>query len=177
MAPRARLSGRAECHSIPSVRDLDNVQIVASFTTVIRPPVEVLREHGVNPTSQRVAVLSAVAVHPHSSADAIADVARRELGSISRQSVYDALTLLVESGILRRIQPIGSPALYESRVGDNHHHLICRECGAVADVDCAVGYRPCLEASDDHGFEIDEADVAYWGRCPECRTLAPSPKI
>lgn len=150
---------------------------MASFHAVIRPPVDVLREHGVNPTSQRVAVLSAVASNPHSSADAIADVARNDLGSISRQSVYDALTILVETGILRRIQPIGSPALYESRVGDNHHHLICRECGAVADVDCAVGYRPCLEAANDHGFEIDEADVAYWGRCPDCRTTAPTPTI
>lgn len=149
---------------------LDNVQIVAIFATVSRPPVQVLREHGVNPTAQRSAVLAAVAMNPHSSADEVAERARTDLGSISRQSVYDTLSLLVESGILRRIQPIGSPALYETRVGDNHHHIICRECAAVVDVDCAVGFRPCLEAADDHGFEIDEADVAYWGRCPACRT-------
>lgn len=151
--------------------------MVVSFTGVNRPPVDVLRERGVNPTAQRMAVLSAVAVHPHSSADAIAEIAREDLGSISRQSVYDALTLLVDSGILRRIQPVGSPALYESRVGDNHHHLICRDCGAVVDVDCAVGYRPCLEASDDHGFVDLEADVAYWGRCPDCRNAATSRTI
>lgn len=158
-------------------KDLDIVQIVASLTAVMRPSVEILREHGVNPTSQRAAVLAAVAAHPHSSADAIAEIAREDLGSISRQSVYDALALLVETGIVRRIQPIGSPALYESRVGDNHHHLICRECGAVVDVDCAVGFRPCLQAADDHGFDIDEADVAYWGRCPDCRTASPAHTI
>lgn len=149
---------------------MDNVQIAANFSVVIRPADEVLREHGVNPTAQRSAVLAAVAKNPHSSADEIAEHARTDLGSISRQSVYDALSLLVDSAILRRIQPIGSPALYETRVGDNHHHIICRECGVVVDVDCAVGFRPCLEAADDHGFEIDEADVAYWGRCPTCRT-------
>ena len=143
----------------------------AIFAVVMPHPVEILREHGVNPTAQRTAVLVAVSTHPHSSADAIADIARHDLGSISRPSVYDALSLLVESGIVRRIQPIGSPALYETRVGDNHHHLICRECGTVVDVDCAVGFRPCLVAADDHGFEIDEADVAYWGRCPECRDV------
>lgn len=142
----------------------------ATFGPVTRLPVEILREHGVNPTAQRSAVLGAVSLHPHSSADEIAEFARDDLGSISRQSVYDTLSLLVESGIVRRIQPIGSPALYETRVGDNHHHLICRECGTVVDVDCAVGFRPCLEAADDHGFDIDEADVAYWGRCPGCRS-------
>ena len=130
-----------------------------------------LRHLGVYVTPQRLAVMKAVDSHPHGTADVINEAARSEIGTISRQSVYDALSLLVERGCVRRIQPIGSPALYESRVGDNHHHLICRECGHVADVDCAVGYRPCLEASNHHGFEIDEAEVAYWGRCPDCQTI------
>lgn len=130
-----------------------------------------LRHLGVYVTPQRLAVMKAVTDHPHGTAEVINEAARTEIGTISRQSVYDALTLLVEKGCIRRIQPIGSPALYESRVGDNHHHLICRECSRVVDVDCAVGYRPCLEASNNNGFEIDEAEVAYWGRCADCRTL------
>lgn len=130
---------------------------------------EVLRGHGVTVTAQRLAVLAAVARLPHATADEVAESARTEIGSISRQSVYDTLGLLVESGLIRRIQPIGSPARYEDRVGDNHHHVICRDCGTLADVDCAVGSAPCLTASDDQGFVIDEADVAYWGRCPECQ--------
>lgn len=131
--------------------------------------VELLREHGVTATAQRVAVLTAVSRLPHSTADEVAEDARRAIGSISRQAVYDALGVLVEAGLVRRIQPIGSPARYEDRVGDNHHHVICRECGALADVDCAVGSAPCLTATDDRGFVIDEADVAYWGLCPECQ--------
>jgi Fur family ferric uptake transcriptional regulator len=99
-------------------------------------------------------------------------VVRGEIGAISRQSVYDALGLLVEKRLLRRIQPVGSPARFEDRVGDNHHHLICRMCGRVVDVDCAVGSAPCLTAADEQGFEIDEAEVAYWGRCPECAAQA-----
>lgn len=130
---------------------------------------EVLREHGVTVTAQRLAVLTAVSRLPHATADEVADVARAEIGSISRQSVYDTLGLLVEAGLVRRIQPLGSAARYEDRVGDNHHHVICRECGTLADVDCAVGTAPCLTASDDQGFVIDEADVAYWGRCPQCQ--------
>lgn len=130
---------------------------------------ELLRDHGVNVTAQRLAVLAAVSRLPHATADEVADFARTEIGSISRQSVYDTLGLLVETGLVRRIQPIGSPARYEDRVGDNHHHVICRDCGTLADVDCAVGSAPCLMASDDQGFVIDEADVAYWGRCPECQ--------
>ena len=129
---------------------------------------EVLRSHGLHVTAQRLAVMRAVTALPHSTADAVAEQAKSDIGAISRQSVYDALTLLTERGVIRRIQPIGSPALYESRVGDNHHHVICRECGAVADVDCAVGHRPCLTASETHGFIIDEAEVAYWGLCPTC---------
>jgi len=130
---------------------------------------EVLREHGVTVTAQRLAVLTAVSRLPHATADEVADAARAEIGSISRQSVYDTLGLLVEAGLVRRIQPLGSAARYEDRVGDNHHHVICRKCGTLADVDCAVGTAPCLTASDDQGFVIDEADVAYWGRCPQCQ--------
>ncbi|NNN08982.1 MAG: transcriptional repressor [Acidimicrobiaceae bacterium] len=128
-----------------------------------------LREHGIHATAQRLAVFAAVAQHPHVSADDVVEVARREIGTISRQAVYDALAVFVHQGLLRRIQPVGSPARYEDRVNDNHHHLICRICGDVVDVDCAVGSAPCLEASDDQGYEIDEADVAYWGRCPQCQ--------
>lgn len=139
---------------------------------------DVLRSHGLHVTPQRLAVLRAVSHRPHCTADDVSEAAKTDIGAISRQSVYDALSLLVDKGLIRRIQPIGSPALYESRVGDNHHHLICRDCGHIVDVDCAVGYRPCLEASDMNGFEIDEAEVAYWGRCPECRsTSRKEPKV
>jgi len=132
-------------------------------------PVAVLREHNLNVTAQRVAVLRAVSANPHTTADGVAEVVRDHLGTISKQSVYDTLGLLAERGLLRRIQPIGSPARYEDRVGDNHHHLACRDCGALVDVDCAVGAVPCLTASDDHGYDIDEAEVVYWGRCPQCQ--------
>jgi Fur family ferric uptake transcriptional regulator len=131
-------------------------------------PAEFLRQHGIQVTAQRLAVLKAVAAQPHLTADAIADASRAEIGAISLQSVYDALGLLVAEGLVRRIQPAGSPARFEARVGDNHHHLICRVCGRMADVDCAVGAAPCLTAADDRGYEIDEAEVIYWGRCPEC---------
>jgi Fur family transcriptional regulator, stress-responsive regulator len=131
-------------------------------------PGDLLRQHGIQVTAQRLAVLRAVAGQPHITADGVAEVVRAEIGAISRQSVYDALGLLAEKGLLRRIQPVGSPARFENRVGDNHHHLICRICGRVVDVDCAVGSAPCLTAADDQGFEIDEAEVAYWGRCPDC---------
>ncbi len=131
-------------------------------------PADLLRQRGVQVTAQRLAVLRAVSGHPHVTADGVAEIARAEIGAISRQSVYDALGVLVEAGLVRRIQPIGSPALFEDRVGDNHHHLICRICGRVVDVDCAVGSAPCLTAADGMGYEIDEAEVAYWGRCPEC---------
>lgn len=131
-------------------------------------PADRLRQHGIQITAQRLAVLRAVAGQPHITADGVAEVVRAEIGAISRQSVYDALGLLAEKGLLRRIQPVGSPARFETRVGDNHHHLICRICGRVVDVDCAVGSAPCLTAADGQGFEIDEAEVAYWGRCPDC---------
>jgi Fur family transcriptional regulator, stress-responsive regulator len=127
-----------------------------------------LRRHGLQVTAQRVAVLRAISGRPHSTADDIDQVVRAEIGAISRQTVYDALGILTEKGLLRRIQPAGSPARYEDRVGDNHHHVICRTCGRMVDVDCAVGYTPCLTAADDSAYEIDEAEVVYWGRCPEC---------
>ena len=127
-----------------------------------------LRRHGLQVTTQRLAVLRAVSAQPHSTADDIDTAVRAEIGSVSRQAVYDALGVLTEKGLLRRIQPARSPARYEDRVGDNHHHLICRSCGRMVDVDCAVGYRPCLTAADDSGYEIDEAEVIFWGRCPEC---------
>jgi len=130
-----------------------------------------LREHGIHVTAQRLAVLRAVSLQAHRTADDIAEYVRGEIGAISRQAVYDALGILVEKGIIRRIQPAGSPALYEDRVGDNHHHLICRTCGKTVDVDCAVGSTPCLTASDAAGYVIDEAEVIYWGKCPECLAM------
>lgn len=130
---------------------------------------DLLRSRGVRVTAQRLAVLDTVAQRPHSSANEIDGVVRERLGTVSRQAVYDALGSLTEAGILRCIQPAGSPARYEDRVDDNHHHLICRSCGATVDVDCAVGYTPCLTAATDSGYEIDEAEVIYWGRCADCR--------
>jgi Fur family transcriptional regulator, stress-responsive regulator len=127
-----------------------------------------LRRHGLQVTAQRLAVLRAVSVQPHSTADDLYTVVRSEIGAISRQAVYDALAALTDKRLLRRIQPAGSPARYEDRVGDNHHHLICRTCRRMVDVDCAVGDVPCLTAADDWGYEVDEAEVIYWGRCPEC---------
>ncbi len=127
-----------------------------------------LRQHGLQVTAQRLAVLRAVADRSHSTADDIDKAVRAEIGAISRQAVYDALAVLTEKGLLRRIQPAGSPARYENRVGDNHHHIVCRACGRMGDVDCAVGHAPCLTAADDLGYEVNEAEVIYWGRCPEC---------
>ena len=131
---------------------------------------DLLRQHGLQVTAQRLAVLAAVARRPHATADDVAKAVRAEIGVISRQAVYDALAVLADKGIIRRIQPAGSPTRYEDRAGDNHHHLICRSCGRMVDVDCAVGAAPCLTPSDDQGYKIDEAEVIYWGRCPECTT-------
>jgi Fe2+ or Zn2+ uptake regulation protein len=131
-----------------------------------------LRERGLQVTAQRLAVLRAVSKYPHSTADDLVAAVRADLGTVSRQAVYDALAALTAARLLRRIQPAGSPARYEDRVGDNHHHVICRECGRTGDVDCAVGDAPCLDAADPSGFEIDEAEVVYWGRCPECVAAA-----
>jgi Fur family ferric uptake transcriptional regulator len=132
-------------------------------------PAQSLRDHGLQVTAQRLAVLRAVAKRPHCTADDVAEEVRAEIGAISRQAVYDALGMLADKGIIRRIQPAGSAARYEDRVGDNHHHMICRECGKTVDVDCAVGDAPCLTAANALGYEIDEAEVIYWGTCPACR--------
>lgn len=120
-------------------------------------------------TRPRLAVLAAVHANPHADTDALIGAVRRELGDVSHQAVYDVLRALTGAGLVRRIQPAGSVARYESRVGDNHHHVVCRSCGAIADVDCAVGDTPCLTAAEDHGFSIEEAEVVYWGVCSTCR--------
>lgn len=133
-----------------------------------------LRQHGISVTAQRLAVLRAVSERPHSTADDIDKVVRAEIGAISRQAVYDALGAFTDRGLLRRMQPAGSPARYENRVGDNHHHLVCRTCNEMIDIDCAVGYTPCLTAADSFGYQIDEAEVVYWGRCPDCAADPPA---
>jgi Fur family transcriptional regulator, stress-responsive regulator len=138
-------------------------------------PTDLLRRHGVQVTAQRLAVMRAVSDRPHGTADDVAEVVRAEIGAISRQGVYDALGVLVEKGLVRRIRPAGSSARYEQRVGDNHHHLVCRSCGRTVDVDCSTGVAPCLHAADDQGYEIDEAEVIFWGRCPTCREAARDP--
>jgi Fur family transcriptional regulator, stress-responsive regulator len=143
---------------------------------MLADPADTLRQRGIQVTAQRLAVLRAVAGTPHITAEGVAEVVRAEIGAISRQSVYDALGVLAAEGLIRRIQPSGSPARFESRVGDNHHHVICRTCGGTADVDCAVGSAPCLTAANDMGYEIDEAEVIYWGRCPACASRARDTK-
>ena len=130
--------------------------------------IALLRARNLQVTPQRVAVLRALAASPHSTADEIHRLVQAELGTASRQAVYDALAALTDRGLLRRIEPAGSPARYEDRVGDNHHHLVCRSCGRMVDVDCAVGEAPCLSPQDGAGYEIDEAEVIYWGRCSGC---------
>jgi Fe2+ or Zn2+ uptake regulation protein len=127
-----------------------------------------LREADLRVTRPRVAVLTAVHQHPHADTDSIICAVRRDLAAVSHQAVYDVLRALTAAGLVRRIEPSGSVARYEARVGDNHHHVVCRLCGTIADVDCAIGETPCLTASDDNGFVIDEAEVVYWGRCPQC---------
>lgn len=142
-----------------------------------------LRQKGLQVTAQRLAVLQAVSARPHGTADDIEELVRTRIGAVSRQAVYDALGVLADRGLIRRIQPARSPARYEDRVDDNHHHLVCRVCGVTVDVRCAVGSKPCLEAEDDNGFTIDEAEVIYWGTCPACqkasrrrgRRSSPSP--
>jgi Fur family ferric uptake transcriptional regulator len=137
-------------------------------------PAEELRRAGLRVTAARIALLETVRDGDHLGVEAIAAGVRGRIGHISLQAVYDALHALTEVRLLRRIEPAGGPPRFEGRVGDNHHHVVCRSCGAVADVDCAVGEAPCLTASDDHGFAIDEADVTYWGRCPDCSTAISS---
>jgi len=145
---------RDTLHGVPSPSDVER-ELRGAALRVTRP---------------RVAVLSVVDENAHADTDAIIVLARRRLGAVSHQAVYDVLRTLTDVGLVRRIQPPGSVARYEARVGDNHHHAVCRACGAIADVDCAVGHPPCLTASDDAGFDIDEAEVVYWGHCPSCAT-------
>ena len=141
---------------------------------------EALRSRGLRVTATRLAVLGAVADHPHATTDVILGDVRARLGTASTQAVYDVLAALTQAELLHRIEPAGHPARYERRVGDNHHHLVCRTCGTVADVDCAVGHAPCLRPSDDNGFTIDEAEVIYWGLCASCQqpeaTTAQGPR-
>ncbi|MFC5730711.1 MULTISPECIES: Fur family transcriptional regulator [Nocardioides] len=127
-----------------------------------------LRGAALRITRPRVAVLTAVHTHPHADTESIIDAVREELPEVSHQAVYDSLHTLTDAGLVRSIKPAGSLARYETRIGDNHHHVVCRSCGRIADVDCAVGHAPCLAASVDHGFSIDEAEVIYWGTCPDC---------
>lgn len=132
-------------------------------------PVRTLRDSDLQVTAQRLAVIRAVTAHPHSTANEVAELVREDIGAISRQSVYDTLTVLTERDIIRRVQPAGSAARYEGRVGDNHHHLVCRRCDRLLDVDCAVGEMPCLVPVDSGDFIVDEAEVTYWGICPTCQ--------
>jgi Fur family ferric uptake transcriptional regulator len=131
---------------------------------------ERLRAAGLRVTQPRLAVMAVVAEHPHADTHALIGFVRERLADVSHQAVYDVLQALTTAGLVRRIQPLGSVARYESRVGDNHHHVVCRACGAVADVDCAAGERPCLTPSSAHGYAVDEAEVIYWGLCPNCQT-------
>ncbi|MEU3626726.1 transcriptional repressor [Amycolatopsis coloradensis] len=129
-----------------------------------------LRAVSLRVTRPRLAVLAALREHPHADTETVIARVRSELPTVSHQAIYDVLRALTEAGLVRRIQPAGALARYESRVGDNHHHVVCRSCGAIEDVDCAVGPAPCLTASNDHGYVIDEAEVVFWGVCPECAT-------
>ena len=149
---------------------MDNTARVTT-TTELEP---LLREAGLRVTRPRTAVLAAVRTHPHADTDSILAAVRTELPTVSHQAVYDVLRALTGARLVRRIQPAGSVARYEARVGDNHHHIVCRSCGAIADVDCAVGEAPCLVASHHHGFEVDEAEVTYWGPCPRCSATTSS---
>jgi Fur family transcriptional regulator, stress-responsive regulator len=132
-------------------------------------PADLLRQQGTQVTAQRLAVLRVVSSRPHATADQIEESVRAEIGAVSHQAIYDALGMLTEKGLIRRIQPARSPARYENRVDDNHHHLVCRRCGITVDADCAVASAPCLEAADSRGFVVDEAEVIYWGICPACQ--------
>ena len=147
---------------------LDLVQTLPQPGRIPPDPASLLRRHGLQVTAQRLAVLRAVIRRPHCTADQVAQDVRTEIGAISKQAVYDALRVMTEKGLCRSIQPAGSPVLYDPRVGDNHHHAICRTCGKTVDVDCAIGEAPCLTAAADAGFQIDEAEVIYWGTCPDC---------
>jgi len=164
----------AGCSARTSARDtnLDSFQTTRKTADVVggTDPRELLRGAELRVTRPRVAVLDAVHAHPHADTDSLIRAARHDLPDVSHQAVYDVLRALTDAGLVRRIQPAGSVARYEARTGDNHHHVVCRSCGTVEDVDCATGETPCLTPSDDHGFTIDEAEVVYWGRCPACTT-------
>ncbi|OBA42786.1 transcriptional repressor [Gordonia sp. 852002-51296_SCH5728562-b] len=134
--------------------------------------VQQLREAGMRVTAPRLAVLEVLAEHPHSTADVVARGVREQLGAVSTQTVYDVLRSCTENGLLRSIEPAGSAVRYETRTADNHHHLVCRTCGEIVDIDCVVGQAPCLVPDDDHGYTIDEAEVTFWGQCPRCRAAA-----
>lgn len=154
-----------------SVTNLESFQIwcLAEAVQMVDPE-ELLRGADLRVTRPRVAVINALATQPHADAEAVRRLAHADLGAVSVQAIYDVLKALHDADLVRRIEPAGASALYELRVGDNHHHIVCRSCGAVADVDCAVGEAPCLTAAESHGFEIDEAEVTYWGLCPDCLT-------
>jgi Fe2+ or Zn2+ uptake regulation protein len=157
--------------------DLDSLQIkrlggVVATTTDFE---QALRASALRVTRPRVAVLTPVHEHPHADTDSVISAARADLGAVSHQAVYDVLRALTTAGLVRCIQPKGSSARYEARVGDNHHHVVCRACGAIADIDCAVGYAPCLTASDGSEYEIDEAEVVFWGHCPACAAAGRAP--
>jgi Fe2+ or Zn2+ uptake regulation protein len=137
--------------------------------------VDELRLAGLRVTAPRQSVLHWLAGHPHSTAEQVRAGAAQELGSVSTQAIYDVLAACTEVGLVRRIEPAGHPARFERRVGDNHHHVVCRSCGRTEDVDCAVGMRPCLTPSDDHGYQLDEAEVVFWGSCPTCYAAAGAP--
>ena len=137
-------------------------------------PATLLRDRGLQVTAQRIAVMRTISEHPHISANEVAEAVREQIGAISRQAVYDALSMLVEHELIRRIQPAGYTTRYETRVGDNHHHLVCRTCDLMVDVDCAVGEVPCLTPVDDWNFDVDEAEVIYWGICPDCQSAVPA---
>jgi len=132
---------------------------------------DVLREMGLRVTAPRVAVLDVLVDHPHATADLVAQLVGAKLGKVSQQAVYDVLAACVGAGLVRRIEPAGSPALFETRTGDNHHHLVCRACRRTTDVDCATDARPCLTPSDDAGYALDEAEVVFWGLCPSCQPI------
>ena len=156
---------------------LTESKVCVDITEVSDDVDQLLRQHGVQVTAQRLAIMRAVSYRPHATADELTDDVRLVIGSISRQSVYDTLGVLADKNLVRRIQPTGSASRYEDRVGDNHHHLICRDCGTMFDIDCAIGAAPCLTAADDHGFDIDEAEVVYWGHCTPCQKAQSAPLV
>lgn len=165
---RARLGS---AHFLDPFQILELLQKRAYIGTMLdRPtPQQQLRAAGLRVTAPRLAVLEILHENPHATAEFVAAGVREQLGGVSTQTVYDVLRACTDGGLIRRIEPAGSPVRYETRIGDNHHHLVCRTCGAIVDVDCVVGAAPCLQPEDDHGFLVDEAEVIFWGRCARCR--------